>query len=230
MMKKTKNKNIKKLNGSTKFLIALIIIILVAGIIVTCTKGFKFDLNYGEGKKIELNIGKQFDRKDIRAITNDVLGKKNVQIQEIEVYKDAASITAKDITEDQKNEIVSKVNEKYGTELKAEDITIEENSHIRGRKIIKPYVKPFVIVSIIILAYFMIRYYKLNSFKVLVQAFCIMILGQALLFAIMAITRVPLGTVTAPAMILVYIISTYICVAKFDQDLEKIKDLEIKNK
>ena len=123
---------------STKILAVLIAIILIAGTIIIFTKGLAFDLNYADSKKVELNLGKEFDRKDMKAITNEVFGKQPVLIQEIEVYKDAVSITTTDITDEQKSDLITKVNEKYGTELSADNITIEENSHIRGRDVIKP--------------------------------------------------------------------------------------------
>ncbi|MEI3394135.1 MAG: hypothetical protein V8R82_00115 [Clostridia bacterium] len=39
-------------------------------------------------------------------------------IQKVEVFEDSVSITAKDITDEQKQSIIDKVNEKYETELK----------------------------------------------------------------------------------------------------------------
>ena len=227
-MKGTKKQNIKIKNKSVIILALLILVILVAGTIIICTKGFAFDLNYANSKKVELNIGKQFERKDIKEITYQIFENQNVQIQEIEVYKDNVSITVPEITDEQKNELVSKVNEKYGTELKAEDIKIEENAHIRGRKILKPYIIPFAVVTIIIVIYFMIRYYKINTFKIVCESVVIIALAQAVLFAIMAITRVPIGTITLTAIILVYVISTYICTAKFNQNLDEIKTKENK--
>ena len=227
-MKGTKKQNIKIKNKSAIILALLILVILVAGTIIICTKGFAFDLNYANSKKVELNIGKQFERKDIKEITDQIFGNQKVQIQEIEVYKDALSITTSEITDEQKNELVSKVNEKYGTELKAEDIKIEENAHIRGRKILKPYIIPFAVATIIIVIYFMIRYYKINTFKIVCESVVIIALAQAVLFAIMAITRVPIGTITLTAIILVYVISTYICTAKFNQNLDEIKTKENK--
>lgn len=227
-MKGTKKQNIKIKNKSAIILALLILVILVAGTIIICTKGFAFDLNYANSKKVELNIGKQFERKDIKEITDQIFENQNVQIQEIEVYKDNVSITVPEITDEQKNELVSKVNEKYGTELKAEDIKIEENAHIRGRKILKPYIIPFAVVTIIIVIYFMIRYYKINTFKIVCESVVIIALAQAVLFAIMAITRVPIGTITLTAIILVYVISTYICTAKFNQNLDEIKTKENK--
>lgn len=204
----------------TKILVAMIAIILVAGIIMIFTKGLAFELKYQDSKKVELNLGKEFEEKDVKEITNEIFGKQPVIIQAIEVYKDAVSITTTEITEEQKTELVKKINEKYETELKAEDITIEEIAHIRGRDIIKPYLIPFTIVTIIILAYLVIRYNKLNLLEVLTQSIGIIVLAQLVLLCIMAITRMPIGKFTIPTVLLVYMLSTYICTTKFDEDLE----------
>ena len=218
-----KNKD-SKMNKSTKVLIVLIAIILIAGTIIGCTKGFNFDLSYEEEKRVEITIGKQFDRKDIKEITNQVFGKDQpVQIQEIEVYKDAVSITTPSISDEQKINLVATINEKYGTEIKDSDVTIEGVAHIRARDIVKPYAIPLLITTIIILVYLMIRYYKLNSLKVLLQSAGIIVLAQWILFAIMAITRMPIGVCTTPSILVVYVISLYICTRKFDEDLDKIK-------
>lgn len=208
--------------NSTKILVILIATILVTGAIMIFTKGLAFELKYQDNKKIEMNLGKQFEENDIRAITNEVFGKQQVIIQAIEVYKDAVSITTTEITEEQKTELVTKINQKYKTELNAENITIEEISHIRGRDIIKPYIVPFAISAVIILAYLVIRYNKLNTLKVLTQSIGIIVLAQLILLGIMAITRMPIGEFTIPTVLLVYMLSTYICTTKFDKDLEKI--------
>ena len=205
----------------TKILIALIAIILVVGAIMIFTKGLAFELKYQETQKVEINLGTEFAEKDIKEITNEVFKNQPVMIQAIEVYKDAVSITTTEITEEQKTELVTKINEKYEKEFSADDITIEEVSHIRGRDIIKPYIIPFAIISIIILAYLVIRYNKLNSFEVLTQSIGIIVLAQLALLSIMAITRMPIGKYTISVVLLVYMLSTYICTTKFDKDLEK---------
>ena len=205
----------------TKILVVMIAIILVLGTIMIFTKGLAFELKYQDSKKIEVNLGKEFEEKDIKEIPTEIFEKQPVNIQAIEVYKDAVSITTTEITEEQKSELVTKLNEKYGTEIKAEDISIEEISHIRGRDIIKPYLIPFTIITIIILAYLVIRYNKLNIFEVLIQSIGIIVLAQLVLLGIMAITRMPIGKFTIPTVLLVYMLSTYICTTKFDEDLEK---------
>lgn len=207
---------------STKILAILIAIILILGTIMIFTKGLAFELKYQDSKKIEINLGKEFNEKEIKEITKEVFGNQPVMIQAIEVYKDAISITTTEITEEQKTEIVTKINEKYGVELKAEDITIEEIAHTRGRDIIKPYIQPFAISTIIILVYLIIRYNKLNLLEILTQSIGIIVLTQFVLLCIMAITRMPIGTLTMPVVLIVYTFSTYICTTKFDKDLEKI--------
>ena len=201
---------------NTIILTVLIAIILIVGAIVIDTKGLAFELKYQNSQKVELNIGKEFKTEDVKQITNEVFDNQPVKIQAIEVYKDAISITTTEISEEQKTNLVNKINEKYETKLKSEDITIESIPHTRGRDIIKPYITPFIIITIIILVYLMIRYYKLNSLKVLIESIGIIALSQMVLLGIMAITRMPIGEFTIPMVLLVYMISTYICTAKFE--------------
>lgn len=206
----------------TKILVALIAIILVVGAIMIFTKGLAFELKYRDSKKVEINLGKEFEEKDVKEITNEIFGKQEVIIQPIEVYKDAMSITTTEITDEQKANLVTKLNEKYQTELSADDITIEEVANVRGRDIIKPYIVPFVVVTIIILAYFVIRYNKLNLLEVLTQSIGIIVLSQLVLLGIMAITRIPVGTLTIPVVLVVYLLSSFVCTCKFEKDLERL--------
>lgn len=209
----------------TKILVAIIAVILIVGAIMIFTKGLAFELKYKDSQKVEMNVGKEFDKKDMKEITTEVFENQKVIIQPIEIYKDAVSITTSSITEEQKNNLVTKINEKYETNINAEDVEIEDISHIRGRDFIKPYIIPFTIVTIIIVAYLVIRYLKLNSLDVLTQSIGIIILAQLVLLGIMAITRMPVGKFTIPTILLVYMFSTYICTTKFDKDLEnKIED------
>ena len=212
--------------NSTRILVILIAIILVLGVVMMFTKGLAFELRYQNSKKVEINLGKTFEEKDIKEITKEVFGNQPIRIQSIEVYKDAISITTTEITEEQKADFVTKLNEKYGIEMKAEDITIEEVAHVRGRDIIRPYLIPFAIVTAIVLVCLVVRYNKLNILEVLTQSIGIIVLSQLVLLGIMAITRMPIGIFTIPTVLVVYMLSTYICTTKFDKDLEQVESTE----
>ena len=78
-------------------------------------------------------------------------------------------------------------------------------------------------ISIIFSPSLSIRYHKLSVKKVLIQSVGIIILAQLVLLGIMAITRMPVGKTTIPVVIIVYMISTYICTEKFEKELDKVK-------
>ena len=207
-----------------KIIIAILLIVLIAGIAMTIVKGMEFDLEYSNTKQIDIYIGKQFEINDVKQITNEVLGKQPIQIRKIELYEDSICITAKDISEEQKNEIINKVNEKYGTEVKAEDTQIITLAHIRGREIAKQYIMPITIASVIVLIYLAIRYHKLGSFKVILKTIGIMVLAQLELLSIIAITRLPIGRITIPLAIIIYVLTLLGITTTFEKQLQKVKE------
>lgn len=211
-----------------KILIAILALIIVVGTVVTMTVGLNFDLRFQETKKIEMYLQKEFDVKDIKNITNEVLGKQELMIQKVEVYEDSVSIIAKEITEEQKIEIVKKINEKYGTEIVAEEVNIANIPHTRGRDIVKPYIAPFVIALCFTLVYMAVRYYKLNMWRVMAKTIFASVVAQVLLLSVMAITRIPVGRLTIPMVIAVYLLTLFGITAKFEKQLKHKNEKENK--
>ena len=221
-VKKEKNKMTKK----SKILIAIIAIIIIAGAIITATIGLNFDLRYKESKKIELYLQKDFNISDIKQITDEVMQGTEVVIQKVEVFEDTVSIRAQDITDEQKQGIIDKMNEKYGTEISKDDIETETIPNTRGRDIIKPYILPFSIATLIILVYIAVRYRKLKVLKTVLKTIFILILSQVVLLSIMAITRIPIGIVTIPLIIIVYLLTLIGITTYFEKELSKMKQKE----
>ena len=217
----------KNISKKAKIIAILIAIIVIAGIIVIAKAGLNFELAYQETQKIQLYIQKDFEISDIKQIINEVMPNTQTVVQKVEVYKDTVSIIAKEITDEQKSNLINKVNEKYGTEIKAEDIDITNIPHTRGRDIVKPYIIPFVIATAIILVYMAIRYRKLGMIKTLVKTAIILVLAQATLLSIIAIARIPIGKITIPLVLIVYVASLFGITTKFEKQLlEKNKEEE----
>ncbi len=215
--------NKKKMTKKSKIIITIITLIIIAGIIVTLTVGLNFDLSYKDSKRIELYLQKDFSVSDIKQITDEVLQGEEVIIQKVEVYEDTVSIRAKEITDEQKQNLVNKVNEKYGIELSADSIEIESIPNTRGRDIIRPYIVPFIVVTLIVLVYMAARYNKLGMIKVIFKTIIISVVAQALLLSIMAITRLEIGIITIPLVITVYLLTLIGLTAYFEKQL-KIKN------
>lgn len=195
----------------------LIAIIIISGIIMVATKGFNVELRYRAHKTIELTIGETVDTKPIQEKADEVFGKGKSIVQIVEVYKDTVQITAEDITEEQKNSLVAKINELYpqevaeGEEAKvlidASKVTIRGSENARLRDFLKPYIIPVAVVTVIVLAYYAILYRKLGVLKVLLKAVLSIAVGQAVLLSMLALTRFPMGRLTSPLILLVYVIS-----------------------
>lgn len=220
----------KEFIKSKQLKIILIALVIIAGIVIIAVEGFNFDLKYQDTQRVELYLKTEFNIADIRQITNEVFGNQKVMIQKVEVFEDSVSITTTSISDEQKNNLITKINEKYGTELTTEDTTIENIGHTRGRDIIKPYIIPFAIAVIVVLVYLGIRYYKLVIVKVIGKSIGIMVLVQVLLFSIIAITRIPIGRLTIPMVILVYLLTLFGITNMFEKNLSKKKLEENKDK
>lgn len=220
----------KQFIKSKQLKIIVIALVIIAGIVMIAVKGFNFDLKYQDTQRVKLYLKTEFNISDIRQITDEVFGKQKVMIQKVEVFEDSVSITTTSISDEQKSNLITKINEKYGTELTAEDTTVEDIAHTRGRDIIKPYIIPFAIAVIIVLIYLGIRYYKLSIAKVIAKSIGMMALAQILLFSVIAITRIPIGRLTIPMVILVYLLTLFGITTKFEKDLSKKKLEENKDK
>ncbi len=211
----------KKINitKKTKIIAIIIAIIIIAGIAVTATIGLNYDLRYQSAQKIELYIEKDFNNSDIKNIVNEVMPNTPVIIQKVEVFEDTVSITAKEITDEQKQNIISKVNERYGTNLSADSTEIDSISNTRGRDLIKPYIFGFVMSILIILIYIAVRYMNLGVLKTLGQTILALVLTQAVLLSVIAITRIPVGRLTMPIVVAVYLLTLIGLTTKFEKDL-----------
>lgn len=197
----------KNISKNKKILAVIAIIIVVAGIIMIATKGFNFDLKYQKTQKVELSLNQEFKNSEVKEIAKEVFGKQPIMIEKVEVFEDTVAITTNEITDEQKTNLITKINEKYGTQLNQETIKIIDVAHTKGFDIIKPYIAPFAIATLAILVYIGARYYRLGIVKTILKVIAILVVTQVELFSIIALTRIPVGRLTIPMVIIVYLIT-----------------------
>ena len=214
----------KNISKKTKIIAFLTAALIIAGIIVIFTIGLNFELKYQSAKYTQLYLGKEFEISDIEKITNEVFQDQEVMIQKVEVFEETVGITTKDITDEQKSNLVTKINEKYETELDAANIEVTNIPHTRGRDIIKPYVIPFIVATIIILIYMGIRFYKLGILKTILKTVLFLVITQAVLLSVIAIIRIPIGKLTIPLVLVVYVLTLGIITINFEKHLGQAQD------
>lgn len=214
----------EKLTIKTKSICIILAAVIIAGIIVITTVGFNVELNMKANNRIELFLDKDFEISDIKNITNEVFQDKPVVIQKVEVFGDTVGITAEEITDEQKQQLIEKVNEKYSLELSADSIETEEIPNERIRDLINPYIFAFGLASGLILVYMILRYQKLGIVSVFLKTLATIVVSQATLFSIIAIARIPIGRFTIPMVITVYSASLFVLTHNFENKLSKIKE------
>lgn len=207
-----------------KIVQVLLICLIIAGIVVISTVGFNVGLKYSEHIEISINVGSQFNVADIKAITKEVFGNTNVLVQQVELYKDMVQITVKEATEEQISSLNDKINEKYEIENQLTDIKIVHISNVRLRSIIKPYILPISIVSIITIVFAMIVFRKLGALKVAYEVAISIVAPQVILASLYAVTRIPINRLTSIIAIIIFIISLVLSMVK----LNKVKEEKLK--
>ena len=211
---------------------AIITFILIAGILILAIMGLNVSLDYCANKQIEIYIGKDFVNQDIRNIIKEVTGEQWVIVQKVELYEDMVSITAKDFSDEQIEQINQKINEKYGLENAVEDITVTQNAKIRGRDLIKPYLLPIAITMVIIAIYALIRFRKNKKWKVLLKVVGYPILVEAVFLSLLGITRLPITRFVIPVAMFLFVVTIFIVFTRLEKQREQkeIKEKQKRNK
>ena len=213
----------KKTNMKNKILYILIATIIIAGIVVGCTAKFKFSLAYDDSNRIEVYIGKDYTKADVESIAKEVFGTNDVLIQKIEFFNDSVAITVRESNDEQLNNLVTKINEKYETSLTKDDLTVVEIPHYRGRDLMANYVWPIAISAALIIVYEAIRFRKLGVIKTVLKLVIWPVIIEALYLSILAITRIPISYYTLPLGIIIAVLTLTVITYKNEKNLVEYK-------
>lgn len=199
-----------------KILIAVMTCIIIVGFAMIGFVGLNFDINYTANKEIDIYLGTQFEISDIRGLVKEVIGNEATVIQKVELYEEIVSIKVKEISDEQIEQLLTKINEKYNLEIKKDDITITNNPNLRGRELVKPYILPIAISVVLVLVYAGIKFYRVNSIEVISKLIGLNIIAQLFYVSVLAITRLPVNRLTIPVSIAIYIATTLAVTINFE--------------
>lgn len=216
------------LSSSQKIAILGMSLLVLAGIIVVALKGMNVDLMFTQHKSINIVIGSEFDIRDVQTICNEVFKNKKTVIRKIGTFGDSANINVVSITDEEKVNLVEKVNERFNLKLDASKITISSNPNIRIRDLIRPYITPVSLSLLAIYAYIGIRFRKLNVLKVLLTITGVLVITEALMASLIAIVRIPVTPVVVNILLVIGVIEILVFINKKEEEVKSI-GLENKN-
>ena len=207
-----------KLSGSKKIVLLGLILLIIAGIVVVALKGFNVDLMLEQHEEMNIVIGKEINVKEVKNICKEVFKNKQTIIRTVDLFNDSVNISVESITDEEKSELVNKFNEKYETELSVEGLTVYTVSNVRIRDLIRPYISPVVISVIVIVAYLIIRFRKMSVVKLLGKLFGIIILTEAVIASVIAISRIPVSATIVNLMTVVAVIELIFYISKTEKE------------
>lgn len=179
-------------------------------------------LKYSNNVQLGVNIGKDFDIKDIKSIASEVFENQRVIVQYIELYRDMVKITVEDATDEQIELLNNKINEKYEIENEVSSIEVTKNDGVDLKNLVKQIAIPVAISAIIIMAYAMCIFRKIGVWAVLYRLLIALVGTQAILMSVYAIVRLPVNNITPIVSIVVYISTVLSCMMYFQREKERL--------
>ena len=207
-----------KLSGNKKILLLGIVLLIIAGIVVVALKGVKVSLMLQQHESVSVYLGKKVEVDDVKNICKDVFGNKTVVVRGAEYFNELFNINVESITDEEKTALVNKLNEKFELELTVDSLSVNTIANIRVRDIVRPYIKPVLISTILIVVYMIIRFRKLNALKLLAKIFGIIILTGAVIASVIAIIRIPLSPVIINLMAVIAVTELVLYINKMEKN------------
>ncbi len=211
-----------------KIVYAVLAVIIVIGIIVIATVGFNVDVIYSNHREIKVYVGKDYNIDEVKQIVNEVIPEEKVVINKVEKFNDSFIIKVNKISDEQLESLKQKISEKYEISEENRDNMITDSyiGSFRIRDLIRPYVQPIIISTVVILVYMGVRYKKLGIAKVIIQEIIVLVMVMALLLSVIAITRCPVNRAFIPAGLTVYVLTIIITNLQFTKQLENLNSKE----
>lgn len=176
-----------------RILIILAVIIAIAGIAMIAVKGFNYGILYSKTQRLNIYFENDFEIKDVEEIAKEVLGN-DIIVRKGNLFGTVASIAANEITDEQKDSLITKLNEKYEIEIdKEKDVVTMNVPQTNMYDIISSYITPSIIIFILVLVYSAIRFKKQGIVKSLIIPMLSTILVLAVYVGIYAIARIPVN-------------------------------------
>ena len=205
-----------------KTLYIILIVLIIIGVIVYKAKGFNKELNYSNRQEFEISAASTFDVSKVEEIVKSIITNRKIKVQKVERFENALVITSTEISEEEKQNIINKMNEEYNENISNESVSIVSIPETRVYDVLKPYVLPAIIVFTSILVYFIFMYRKLGVISVLVEGILVPVIVILSYYAIIAIVRIPFGRITNSIVVGVFILTIGMLAIYFQNKKEKL--------
>lgn len=212
-----------------KIFYVVLVCIIVAGAIVIATMGLKADIIYSKNVRIDVYLGKEYNRNEVEQIAKEIFETNRTIIRQVEYFGDMFSLTISQDVEniDEKvDEFTAKINETYELPEEGAKLTVTYQPKVRLSSIIMPYLVPIGISVGIILTYAIVRFRKIGILRTLGTYILAILASEAVYLSVLAIFRIPVNRLVTPLGLAIYVIVITIVTANRERRLESEKIAE----
>lgn len=172
---------------------AISFIIVACGLIYGIVTGYKFDIDFKGGTRIQVDLNEEYQNSDVSKIVEDVSGLVP-EIQTSSVGNHSVSITTETISEEVSDNIVSALNEKYTNMGEA---TVKNVQASYGRDLLNSAIIAVIVSIILLLVYIAVRF-KTLGYTAAISAILALLFDVLFLFAVYGVFKFPInGTFVA---------------------------------
>lgn len=178
---------------------AFSLIVIISGIVYGLVTGFKFDIDFKGGTRIEVDLNEKFDNIDIENIVKNQIGK-TALVQKMTGGVSSVTITTEVMSEEESNVVVAALKEKY-TNMNEPSIRNVQPSY--GNELLNSALLALGVAVVLILLYITIRF-KTLGFTAAITAIVALIHDSLFIIAIYGLFKLPINS-TFVAVILTII-------------------------
>lgn len=209
-----------------KILYGLIALIILLGIIMYFVHGFNIGNMYGANTKLGLYIETGINLDEVKTIVNESFNGKEAIYQDVEYFGEMLLITLPTVTDEEVDNFLSKINEKYSLDYTKDDLDIMAMPSMSFYEIVKPYLLPLLLSVGIAIVYLAIRYHSLGIGRMIVKPIIAIVLVELIIMSAYLIANIPIDISIVPASLIGLGIA-FIYVATDNNKLLEIREKEI---
>lgn len=189
--------------GKRKIYYLISLTLIIAGIVSMITRGFEMDIELIGGTIIEAELGQVFENSDIVDLVKEVT-EATPRVQKMGNNVDAqtgVSISTVELTEEQKEQILIKIAEKYGIEDIHERSTFRTVSAAFGSEMSSRAIRAVIIAVVLIMIYIAIMFKALSGFTAGLSASLVLAHDLFIMIALYSVLQMPINTIFVAALL-----------------------------
>ncbi|MDR0930175.1 MAG: protein translocase subunit SecF [Clostridiales bacterium] len=198
--------------------IAVSALIIIAGAVSMCTQGFNLAMDFTGGTELQINIGQQYENTDIENMVKEVIGS-NPSIQK---SGDGTTVVIKtpELTNENRQNIYSKIKEKYAIEdMNAAVISSENFSAVMGKELQKTALVSSLVALALMLIYMTFRFEFLSGVANIIA----LVHDVLVMLAVYTIFRVPVDLTFIAVILTIFGYSCNDTIIVFDRIRENLR-------